>query len=1081
MFASNGRESSRRNSLGFDLGRLLNLIVVLMLLLSWAGGITVSARSSNVRNDNQVISKSARGNFGQAVNDTSSSTDTPIADTTTPAPTATLTELPSSTPTPASATDVPPSATPEVTDTPVTEVPTGMPPANQMSPMSAQAAPALGCVGDTCTFQVNASSDDAGPNPVYYCSYSTYWNEVYFGLCPNNTPMVSGFRFTNVTITQGTKIAQAYLEFTVDGPYTDQVSLNFYGEAIGNSSTFSFASHPGGANRPPLTQNFTTWNIPSTDQWQLGQIRDTPDLTQVIQEIINRPDWASGNALSIIAQSLSASGVNRHRRVIGYDRPVWYPGYQYAAKLVIKLTSNVAISINEATGNPVTTLGLNNDGWPTPDPLVVKVTLTCPAGGGDCTSPSFGSLGLTIGSPDNSARLYVYSVDPNENASEVTATCTAGPTSYSYTTYVSDCVRSGASALDLPAGSTKTLNWSVWIQPSQATTFTVTANYGQYTNTASVSVPQASIHPVIVIPGIFGSVNFLGNWNIVPIVYDKLLNELRLVGYEDGISLFTFPYDWRQRNEDSGNGLKNALSGFLKASSASGRSYVRSDSADVIAHSMGGLVSRSYIQSSAYQNNVHRLITLGTPNLGAPMAYLLADGLDPQDFLGRSLLALFRIFAEEAGYCTSTRYGCKVTDPDLYRYILDKVPSARELYPTMAYNPDGVGGYLIDSQTSKPYPYLAQRNNFLESLNANVGTLIHNLGSSNIVPIVGQRPTNDTMGYFQVVQTAPWVLPLWANGYVPNADSIKYVAGDDTVPAISADLSKVDSSISSISVNRADDGITKISHMQLPTQLQLTAIKPLIGGTRPPFGAGFADVAINSSLTFFALSPVDMQVIDPLGRRTGVDFATGKELSEIPGSAVWRSNVPGEPDCIFINNPTKGAYTIKLVGTGNGNYTVGADSVTGTGVLTIANFTGVASPGINYQYTVNYDPNTLPVTPLSLQWLPPLDSQGQILNVKINQTIPLKFTVQDAAGNFVEDNNVIVWVIDPSAPGKAIAAFSTTGQGQQGQSTAIRIQDSMYIVNLHLKDYSFQTGKTYIVGAEIFGQPMQTTAISVSP
>jgi hypothetical protein len=84
MFASNGRESSRRNSLGFDLGRLLNLIVVLMLLLSWAGGITVSARSSNVRNDNQVISKSARGNFGQAVNDTSSSTDTPIADTTHP-------------------------------------------------------------------------------------------------------------------------------------------------------------------------------------------------------------------------------------------------------------------------------------------------------------------------------------------------------------------------------------------------------------------------------------------------------------------------------------------------------------------------------------------------------------------------------------------------------------------------------------------------------------------------------------------------------------------------------------------------------------------------------------------------------------------------------------------------------------------------------------------------------------------------------------------------------------------------------------------------------------------------------------
>ena len=89
--------------------------------------------------------------------------------------------------------------------------------------------------------------------------------------------------------------------------------------------------------------------------------------------------------------------------------------------------------------------------------------------------------------------------------------------------------------------------------------------------------------------------------------------------------------------------------------------------------------------------------------------------------------------------------------------------------------------------------------------------------------------------------------------------------------------------------------------------------------------------------------------------------------------------------------------------------------------------------------------------------------------------------VHDAQGNFVQDKNVLVWVVDPSTPGQAIAAFSMTGQGQQGQSTAIRIQDDTYIVNLHLKDYAFQAGKTYIVGATILGQPMQTTAIAVSP
>ncbi len=257
------------------------------------------------------------------------------------------TPTPSSTPT--SITDT---TTPDATNTPVTNVPTGMP-NNQVMPRSAQAlTPALGCVGDTCTFQVSSSSDDAGSNPVAYCSYSTMWNEVYFGLCQNNTPIVSGFRFTNVTIDKGTRIAQAYLEFTVDGPYTDQVSLNFYGEATGNSSTFGLYSPPGSPTRPALTQNFATWNISSssTDHWELGMTKDTPDLTQVIQEIINRNDWSSGNALAIIAESLSASGVNRHRRVVGYDRPVWYPGYQYAAKLVIKLANIHPVIFVPGTG-----------------------------------------------------------------------------------------------------------------------------------------------------------------------------------------------------------------------------------------------------------------------------------------------------------------------------------------------------------------------------------------------------------------------------------------------------------------------------------------------------------------------------------------------------------------------------------------------------------------------------------------------------------------------------------------------------------------------------------------------------------
>ena len=50
---------------------------------------------------------------------------------------------------------------------------------------------------------------------------------------------------------------------------------------------------------------------------------------------------------------------------------------------------------------------------------------------------------------------------------------------------------------------------------------------------------------------------------------------------------------------------------------------------DIIAHSMGGLVTRAYIQSNKYQNDIRNFVMVGTPNKGAAVAYLLWAGGDP--------------------------------------------------------------------------------------------------------------------------------------------------------------------------------------------------------------------------------------------------------------------------------------------------------------------------------------------------------------------------------------------------------------------------------------------------------------------
>lgn len=248
----------------------------------------------------------------------------------------------------ASPLQAPVSAQGEASTTPspaTTVTPTGMPVDAQeesedgqtavmgMTVMEAASTLPLGCNGGVCVFQVGRSSDDAGTDQ--FCNYSTAHNEIYFGLCTNNTPIVSGFRFTNVTIDRGAKIAQAYLEFTTDGAYEDPISISFRGVAAGNTATFGLLNRP--SNQSSLTQSAVTWTIPSGDRWELGQTRSSPDITTVIQEIVNRSDWTSGNALSLIARSLSGGGALKVRRVIGYDRPAWYPGAEYAARLVIRL------------------------------------------------------------------------------------------------------------------------------------------------------------------------------------------------------------------------------------------------------------------------------------------------------------------------------------------------------------------------------------------------------------------------------------------------------------------------------------------------------------------------------------------------------------------------------------------------------------------------------------------------------------------------------------------------------------------------------------------------------------------------
>lgn len=185
--------------------------------------------------------------------------------------------------------------------------------------------------GTKITVQISAGADDVNSS----CKYTAGANEVYFGIDENcgaprdNKLYSAGFRFTGVQIPTTATIKSAYLEFTLDGPYSNQVSVEIRGEDTGDAAGFSEGTRePSNLTK---TAPYVTWTI--TESWTSGTKGRSPDISTVIQQIISRGDWSQGNALIITGDTISAEGrrFQKHRRVFAYERDP-----QAAATLVIE-------------------------------------------------------------------------------------------------------------------------------------------------------------------------------------------------------------------------------------------------------------------------------------------------------------------------------------------------------------------------------------------------------------------------------------------------------------------------------------------------------------------------------------------------------------------------------------------------------------------------------------------------------------------------------------------------------------------------------------------------------------------------
>ena len=108
-----------------------------------------------------------------------------------------------------------------------------------------------------------------------------------------------GMRWTNVTIPSGVTILNATIQFHVDSINPDDpIIVRFKGHDIDDAPQFTSTDFD--ISSRTNTTAFVDWNIPdwinTSDE---GPAQETPNLSSIVQEIIDRPGWVSGNAMVI--------------------------------------------------------------------------------------------------------------------------------------------------------------------------------------------------------------------------------------------------------------------------------------------------------------------------------------------------------------------------------------------------------------------------------------------------------------------------------------------------------------------------------------------------------------------------------------------------------------------------------------------------------------------------------------------------------------------------------------------------------------------------------------------------------------
>lgn len=126
-----------------------------------------------------------------------------------------------------------------------------------------------------------------------------------------------GLRFQGVNVPRGATVTRAYLKFT-SGLSSSSTANLIVKAQTGDAA--SFETTAGNISGRSTTSASVNWNASSATYpmtaWTYGNTYRTPELKDVVQEVVSRTDWCGGSAMGFVILSSDDSSV---RNVLSYD------------------------------------------------------------------------------------------------------------------------------------------------------------------------------------------------------------------------------------------------------------------------------------------------------------------------------------------------------------------------------------------------------------------------------------------------------------------------------------------------------------------------------------------------------------------------------------------------------------------------------------------------------------------------------------------------------------------------------------------------------------------------------------------